>query len=368
VRALPVPAHRQAAVTSRSRPEALLSAAGYFGTLAAARSLGRLGVRVVIADRRWLARARWSRRGADTLSCPDVDSSPAEFLAWLLALGAEHPGRVLYPTSDELAWMYALHREALARYFRVYVPPFDAMYTLLNKWHLHRACVALGIDVPETWLVREHDVPRVRKQARYPLVIKPQMQAFLSPHRKGCLVETADSFAPLYREFREGTSYSPIAIEQDAHVSAPLAQAFVESAARGIYGLSGFIDETGELYVARASRKVLQWPRRLGMGLCFEEAEVHPRLADDVARLCRHAGYCGAFEVEFLESRGRYQLIGVNPRFYGQMAFDVSRGLDLPRLVYLGATGDRSGLRSELEQARQTARRPRSTWRQARQE
>jgi predicted ATP-grasp superfamily ATP-dependent carboligase len=343
------------------RPEALFTAANYFGTLAAARSLGRSGIPVVIADRRRLTPARWSRRVAYTVSCPEVDTEPVEFLEWLLALGARRPGRVLYATSDALAWMYALHRDVLARDFRVYVPAFEAVYTLLNKWRLHRACIALNIDVPETCILHEDRLARVAREARYPLVMKPQTQAFFFPPQKGRVVRSADSLVRVYREFREATGYSPIAIEQDRQVSVPLVQAFVDCAAAGVYSLSGFVDETGELFVAAASRKVLQRPRRLGVGLCFEEVEVEPKLAADVAKICRHVGYYGAFEVEFLDAGGRFQLIDFNPRFYGQMGFDVARGLDLPLLVYLASVGAHEELRRQVQEARQTVRQP--AWR-----
>jgi hypothetical protein len=33
-------------------------------------------------------------------------------------------------------------------------------------------------------------------------------------------------------------------------------------------------------------------------------------------------------------------LIDLNPRYYGQMALDVARGLDLPRLAYAATCGD----------------------------
>jgi D-aspartate ligase len=111
--------------------------------------------------------------------------------------------------------------------------------------------------------------------------------------------------------------------------------------------------------VVRASRKVLQWPARLGVGLCFEDVEVRPSLAESIARLCRHVGYFGPFEVEFVHADGRYQLIDFNPRFFGQIGFDVSRGLDVPYLVYLAAAGERRELERAVRDAReQTVKAP----------
>jgi len=55
--------------------------------------------------------------------------------------------------------------------------------------------------------------------------------------------------------------------------------------------------------------------------------------------------YSGVFEAEFLASntKGEYVLADFNPRFYGQMAFEVARGLDLPYLAYQAACESHTG-------------------------
>ncbi len=341
--------------TARSgpRPETLLTMPSYHGTLAAARSLGRRGIRVLVADRDPLAPTRWSRHVARSVACPPIEAEPSKFLDWLMALGSREPGRVLCTTSDSIAWIFARHREALARHFRIYVPGADAMYTLLNKWRLYEVCVDLGIDVAPTWLPRgAGDLSRVEREACFPVVIKPQTQILLSPHLKGRVVHNAGSLRRLYREFVSAAAHSPVLLTLDPGVACPIVQNFAETATVGIYGLSGFIDDAGELFVVRASRKVLQWPPRVGVGLCFEDVEVHPSLVADVVRLCRHTGYFGPFEVEFVPSDGGYRLIDFNPRFFGPMGFDVSRGLDLPYLVYLASTGERRELAYAIAEAR----------------
>jgi predicted ATP-grasp superfamily ATP-dependent carboligase len=332
--------------------------AGYYGTLAAVRSLGRRGIRVVVADGRTLAPARWSRHVARTIDCPPIESTPGKFLDWIHLLGMREPGRVLCTTSDCNAWLFARHRDVLARHFRMYVPSVDAVYTLLNKWRLYEVCVQLGIDVPPTWLpIGSDDLARVQRRAHFPVVVKPQTQILLSPHQKGRIVHQPRALPDLYRDFVSATAHAPMLLEWDPRATAPIVQSFVGTR-EGIYGLSGFIDDTGELSVLRGSRKVLQWPPRLGVGLCFEDVAVREPLAADIVRLCRHIGYFGAFEVEFVRSGARDQLIDFNPRFFGQMGFDISRGMDVPYLVYLAAIGQRQELARAVWKARQQADRP----------
>ena len=124
----------------------------------------------------------------------------------------------------------------------------------------------------------------------------------------------------------------------------PMLQRYHPAARGSIYGLSGYVGHGGVVLAARASRKILQRPRQLGIGLCFEEAPVSPERLAGVAALCRQVGYRGVFEVEMVEVAGGALVIDFNPRFYSQMAFDVDRGLPLPRLAYADALGDEGAL------------------------
>jgi predicted ATP-grasp superfamily ATP-dependent carboligase len=326
------------------RPPVLLMVADYHGTLAAVRSLGRAGISVTVADWRRLVPARWSRYAVRSVTCPSIDKGATALIDWLLEFGARTPGHVLLATTDDLAWLFARHRNELAQHFRLDSPPLDAIYTLLNKWQLYEACAAEGIEVPESVLAGSG------RTLPTPLLIKPQTQVLLSPHQKGRLVERAEDLEPALADFRAATRYDSTFLAFDPSAAGPMLQQYVEAQEGGIYSLSGFVD--GEHFTVNAARKVLQRPRRLGVGLCFETTAVDEDLAERVLSMCRNVGYRGVFEIELLEAQGKRLLIDFNPRFFGQMAFDVARGTDLPLLAYLLAVGDRRALETALHAAR----------------
>ncbi|WP_434385326.1 carbamoyl-phosphate synthase [Melittangium boletus] len=331
-------------MTTPERAPMLLTMADYYGTLAAARSLGRLGIPITIAESKLLAPARWSRYVTRRVECPDVGDSDA-FLEWLLRFGQKNPGHVLYPTSDDMAWLFALHRDELAPHFRMYQPPVDAIYGLLNKQRLHDLCKDVGLDTPETWFPEdEAGLERVAAEARFPVLLKPQTQILFESHVKGSQVERASELLPRHREFLEKNRYGRKLLAYDARANRPMVQAFHAEAAQNIFSLSGFVDRTGELFVARGALKVLQRPRKLGIGLCFEEVPVDVELAEKVRQLCKRLGYFGTFEVEFIRAGGRQLLIDFNPRFYSQMGFDIARGMPLPLFVYEAACGHEAQL------------------------
>jgi D-aspartate ligase len=164
---------------------------------------------------------------------------------------------------------------------------------------------------------------------------------------KGFLVESPDQLASRHAEFAR-QPYKSALLALDPSASRPMVQEFFPEAATGIYNISAYVRD-GHLTGARGARKLLQQPRRLGTGVCFEEAPVVPALAEGLGRLVSRVGFSGVFEAEFIETEGDPVLIDFNPRFYNQMAFDIARGLPLPLLAYIDALGRPAHLESLIE-------------------
>ncbi len=334
-------------------PPVLLLNADYYGTLAAVRCFGRLGIPVTVAETKFLAPAKWSKYVSKRVPAPHVRDAD-RFLDWLLEFGRRQPGHVLHPTSDDMAWFLALHRDRLSTYYRMYLPPVDCIYRILNKKLLHTLCQELQIATPETVVPADQADLQARAQSlSYPVMLKPQTQLFFETFSKGSLIHAQEELFEAYLVFREENTYADILAAFDPEVGWPMLQRYYPEATDRIYNLSGFIDTTGELVALRASRKILQIPRRLGTGVCFEEDVVHPELRESVIALCQRIGYHGIFEVEFIQTvhDGRYLLTDFNPRFYKQMAFDVTRGLPLPALIYYAAVSNDTKLCAMVEAA-----------------
>ncbi len=330
----------------------MLTMASYYGTLAAVRCLGRADVPVIIADAEPYAPALWSCYVTKRAQCPPVREVPA-FVDWLLALGASDPGQVLYATSDDLAWIYALRESELRRHFQLLTPPFATMAGLLDKGALYTACNDAGLPTPRTWFpASREDVARIERQGPPALLVKPRTQVLFHTQRKGSVVTPNADLRTAYQEFLGANRYDPLVLERQPEVEWPMLQEFCGAPGDPVYGISGFCDARYGLFVARATRKLLQWPRRLGVGILFEDAPVDEDLAGGIRRMCEKAGFYGVFEAEFVQTSSGPMLIDFNPRFFGQMGFDVARELPSPFLVYLAAIGDVDGLRSAVATAR----------------
>lgn len=329
----------------------LLLGADYYGTLAAARCYGRRGIDVVMADENRRARGLYSRYVRERLVHPPL-ARPAALVDWLVAWGEQHPGTVLYPTNDHLAWLFAENRERLGRAFSTFAPGEDAVITLLDKKRLHDACAAVGIDVPVTHALGDAgaDSPIV-KGLSWPVLLKPRTQVFLEGGIKGFIAHDRAELAAELARFRQLVAFSRVLTDRHPDITEPMVQEYLTAAETSIFSVSGFVDRSGRIAL-RAAMKVLQRPRKVGIGLCFEGRAIEPELGEKLAALCKHIGYFGAFESEFIADGERRLLIDFNPRFYSQMGFDIARGLPIPMLVSHAARGDDASLSAELDRAR----------------
>ncbi|HQY64396.1 MAG TPA: hypothetical protein PK141_23520, partial [Polyangiaceae bacterium] len=169
--------------------QVLLLGADYYGTLAAVRCLGARGVRVFVADETRDARALFSRYAAERLQHPPLGEVDA-LLDWLVAFGRAHPGTVIYPTNDHLAWLLAAHEERIRDVFLTMHPGEGTTLDLLDKGRLSAVCAELRIDVPLTlYADTDAELLALAERATFPLLIKPRTQIYLESGIKGSLVE-----------------------------------------------------------------------------------------------------------------------------------------------------------------------------------
>lgn len=341
-----------------NRPGVLLGEAGYFGTLAAVRDLGRMGVEVAVGE----YDGRPTHSGASrfcTRRLPAPSLYSGQYLQWLLTQSEDMPGACLYATSDDMAWLMATHRDELSQRFSLFQPPFEAVCALLDKSQLYAHAQRLGIPVPATHAPTSlEDITALSqvlaRDGGYPVIVKPRTQACMAIKLKGTVVRSPDALLQAVVSLvAVGAEQAQKQAELVPDLEWPLIQSFLPDAQHNTYSLSGFVDRHGVVRAARASVKAFQFPVKVGVGVAFEGRPVRADLVAHVQALARATGYFGVFEVEFIHVKASdsYLLMDFNPRYYGQMQFEVSRGMHLPRMVYAAATGDEAQLDALCDEA-----------------
>jgi predicted ATP-grasp superfamily ATP-dependent carboligase len=327
----------------RDRPAVALFDAGSPPALAFARSLGRAGVAVHVYSHERLPAARFSSRVTSFQRCPDLDDLD-RFVPWLRGELQSARITLVAPTSDTLTLALAeiLGEDGVPALLRRSLAPREGLLAALLKDRFAETCRRTGIPTPLT------RCPTSRAQAfemargmRFPLILKPRTHAATGPGRGRLVASLSDLEARFAR--------APIPPGRTALLAStpelawPLLQEAVPDALRQLYSVSGLLGDDGRPLALAASRKLHQWPPRLGIGTAFEACHDPEVLRRGLAAAQAIVGR-GLFEVELILDSGtrEYLAIDVNPRGYGQMRFEILRGLDLPLLWYESTLASRS--------------------------
>lgn len=336
----------------RSR-RALIPASGGLGVLASLRDLRQEGIDAVSGRPSFTSPLQ--RTNAATWSADPLPSNGKieESFQWLLRAAKPGSNTTLIPAPDELVWLAAERQQELCEHYRLYYPAGDVVYRVLHKQRLHEAALANGVAVPPSWFpASREEAARIAREVDIPLVLKPKTHVGIRGWTKGAIAHSWQEVSAVYDWVSARLRYDPQVLERDPDLCVPFLQQYHPGAGGRIYNLSGFLDHTGELAGFNASRKVLQYPRKLGVGVCFEAAAVSNELAARLVGMLRAVGFYGVFEAEFIDRDGELLLIDFNPRLFQSVGFTIARGLRLPFIWYLAATGEWARVEEELARAR----------------
>ena len=306
--------------------------------LAFTRSLGRAGVRTRVYSHRPRPVARLSRYCREFARCPNP-ADAAHFLPWLEK--EVRSGRIdlVAPTSDLVAFYVAELHEAFAPAVRELLVPPAAVLDALFKDRFDAACARFGFRKP--WAAHPRSVAEAQDLAdsyRYPAILKPKSHVGVGIER-GAVVRDAAELRRAYRSYEIPPGQAAVCARYP-ELRLPMIQEYVPGALENLYSVSGVLGANGEVVAASASRKTLQWPPTLGIGIEFHAVSDKELLSRGCA-LASRIGRRGIFEVEFIRDArsGELSAIDLNPRAHGFISFDIARNNDLPLLWQRLATG-----------------------------
>ncbi|MDQ3859186.1 MAG: hypothetical protein M3327_12220 [Actinomycetota bacterium] len=301
---------------------------GWVNGLAAVRSLGRRGVRVVAVDHRPSALGLKSRY-AERAIAPDPVADEERFVRFLSELGErlDEPAPI-FPTHDEHLNAIARNAEAISDAYRYPFPSWRLLERIQRKREQLEAAESIGIPVPRTRHPATADEARAAgEELGYPVFVKPSSPiAFKRRFRRQAFrCENADELDAAYGR--------TAAFE-------PIVQEALPGGDDELYTLGTYVAPDGTPLGVFCGRKLRQ--TRNGMGTCrVGESVWVDEVVDEGLRLLRELRFHGISQVEFKRDPrdGRYKLIEVNPRLWQWHGLAAACGVDLPWIAYRDLTG-----------------------------
>ena len=311
----------------RSSTTILITDGEHRAALAATRSLGRAGYRVIVASSRRRSLAGASRWTAASWHTPDPLEDPAGFVSMLEQRAAHSEFQVLLPITDQSIVPILSARPR----FPAVVIPFPELETwrrISDKAALTQAAVQLEIRVPEQAILIGPDQVSLAERIGFPVVAKPARS----------LVETRDGPAKFsVRHARNAVELKAALDRLPSEAWPVLIQRRIVGPGMGVFLLM----DQGRVLACFGHRRILEKPPSGGVSVCSESVELSRELLQRSASLLEHFAWSGVAMVEYKldrETRVPY-LMEVNGRLWGSLQLAIDAGVDFPRLLVDHAVG-----------------------------
>ncbi|MFL6030513.1 MAG: hypothetical protein ACJ74D_10830 [Gaiellaceae bacterium] len=282
---------------------------GWVNGLAAIRSLGRAGIRVLAVDHRPSALGFRSKY-AERFVSPDPFEDEHRFVNFIRALGDV----VVFPTHDDSL-------NAIARYaddldVRAPFPGWELLERVQSKRVQLETAQAAGIDIPQL------------DPGTFPVIVKPDRSVEFKRRYKRQAFR-CETQAELDEALAKTNEFGPIV------------QDFIPGGDETLYTVGSYVSRDGEPLGIFCGRKLRQTPR--GIGTCRVGEAVWEQGAVDAAlRLLRAFDFHGLSQVEFKRDArdGSFRLMEINPRLWQWHGLATACGVDLPRIAYADLVGE----------------------------
>ena len=302
---------------------------GWVNGLAAIRSLGRAGIRVLALDHRRSALGFRSRYAQPVL-CPDPQDEEA-FVSFLAELAdrLKAPAPV-FPTHDEPLNAIARAGELFGERLLFPFPRWPVLSRIQSKRAQLEAADGAGVAIPRTaYPASAAEARSAAEGLGLPVLVKPSSTEGFKRHfgRQALRCETAAEVENAYRDSEE---YEP------------LIQEVVPGGDGQLWSLGSYLAADGAPLGLFCGRKLRQTPP--GVGTCrVGEAVWVEEVVEQGLKVLRALEHTGLSQVEFKRDPrdGTLRLMEVNPRLWQWHGLAAASGVDVPLIAYQDLTGER---------------------------
>jgi predicted ATP-grasp superfamily ATP-dependent carboligase len=300
------------------------------GGLAAARSLGRLGVPVYGVNATKASPGMLSRYWTKTFLWDVVRRSREDSRAFMRTL-AEEIGRraILLPTVDSTAALVAEHADELTEWFDFARVDPRMLRSLMNKVELCAVANAHGVPTAQVTVPRTRDdVASFSENVAFPIVIKG-----IDPTRKyGKMKAVVHSRDALLEAYDRASDVDPPNL---------MLQEYIPGDDTTGWTFYGYFNGASECVAGYSARKIRLSPAHTGL-ITLGFVDQIPAVQGFCARFMTAVGYRGPVNIggKFDHRDGKYKVLDVNARLGASFRLCVSEsGMDVVQMLYRDLTG-----------------------------
>ena len=288
--------------------------------LAAVRSLGRHGIKVVTADSIYPSTSFFSRYSFSHFVYPSYKIYPELFIKSIKHYIEKNNIDVLLPIYEE-TYIISKYKDKFPTSVNIPVADYKIISKINDKYYLMNFADEIGVKIPQTWTINDiSDLKRIAKKIEFPAVIK----LVVGVGSKG--VRYVYSEDELIKEYK--------AVVQKFNLNSfkyPLIQEYIPGTGHAV----SMIFNQGTPRAIFVFKRIREYPITGGPSTARVSIR-HAKMERYATTLLKELNYHGVAEVEFILDKRTKEpvLMEINPRFWGSLNQTVCAGVDFPYLVY----------------------------------
>lgn len=305
------------------------------GRISLVRSLGRVGIPIILAREGRQVFERSSRYVRKFIELPNIQKYPEQALEILINYGRILSAKpVTFFNGESDVMLFSEYRNVLKEFYHIILPDHHLVSRLVNKQKFWQLAKELNLSVPQTFTpVTESEMYDMGAKIGYPCLLKPiRQQIWHQPeyynsivYRKAILVNDADELKSIL------AIMPPIKGEV-------MVQQYIPGDDTNHFDHHSYIDKKRIVRGSIVGHKIRTYPIHFGQG-CYthylEEPAIEALCLDALTKI----GYIGAANINTKRhsETGRDYILEINPRFSLWTIFDSICGVNMPLLQYLDA-------------------------------
>lgn len=288
--------------------------------LAATRSLGKHGIKVVTADSIYPSTSFFSRYSKSHFVYPYYKPNPKLFIDSIKHYIQKNDINVLMPMYEE-TFVISKYKHVFGKKVHVPMPDHEIIMKANNKRDLMCFAEEMGIKIPQTYVIDDiGNLKQVAEKIEFPSVIK--------------LVEGGGSKGLQYVYSKDELIIEYKKVIQKFNLNSsmyPLIQEYIPGTG---YCVSMLFNH-GDPRAIFTHKRIREFPISGGPSTARISVR-HAKMEKYALNLLKELEWHGVAEVEFkLDDRTKEPvLMEINPRFWGSLNQSICAGVDFPYLLY----------------------------------
>ena len=301
----------------------LLTDGNQRSTLAATRSLGKVGYKVIVGEECFPNLSGVSKYCSDYFVYPSPYKNEQKYFKKIVNVIEEESIDLVIPTTDISSAILTQNKNKMPVSVKIAVPDQETFWAASDKNTLHHLAEGINIPTPTLYYIEDRkNLDEIQDKIEFPCILKPSRSSVYINQKwlKSSVIMV-----------RDRTEFRDVVRNNEVYKKPFMIQKVVKGEGFGVFALC----DKGSIKAMFAHRRIREKPPWGGVSVLRESVPVNPQIRKYATELLSTLNWHGIAMVEFKQDAvcNKYYLMEINARLWGSLQLAIDAGVDFPVLL-----------------------------------